>query len=81
MQSAGTTTHPSSRYGAPEALTGVLPDFDGRLSDWSAVAFEVEAPAFEYAPVEDWFLRAGVVALVAAPWVYIGGVARALVWG
>lgn len=72
--------HPS-RYGAPEALTGVLPDFDGRLSDWSAVAFEVEAPVFEYAPAEDCFLRAGVIALVTAPRAYIGGVARALVWG
>lgn len=71
--------HPS-RYGAPEALTGViLPDFDGRLTDWSAVAFESEPPPFEFAPVEDLFLRVGFMVLLAAPWAYVGGLLRLVV--
>lgn len=65
-----------SRYGAPEAHTGVSLDFDGRLTDWSAVAFESEPAPFEFAPTEDCFLRAGLIVLMAAPWAYVGGLAR-----
>jgi len=76
MQSAGTTTHFSTRYGAPEALTGVLPDFDGRLSDWSAVAFQEETEACADMPIDQRLFGLAIMVLASIPYVFVGAAAR-----
>ena len=70
---------PPSRSGAPEALTGVLPDFDGRLSDWSAVAFGTETEACEDMPIEQRLFGLAFMTLAAIPYVFVGAAARWLV--
>lgn len=69
-----------SRYGAPEARMGVPSiDFDGRLTDRSAVAFGTETEACEDMPAEQRVFCLAILTLLAIPYVFIGAAVRWLV--
>jgi len=68
-----------SRYGAPEAHSGILPDFDGRPSDWSAVAFGDEPEACQDMPAEQRLFCLAILVLASTPFVFVGAAARWMV--
>lgn len=67
----------NSRLGASDALSGSSLDFDGRPTDWSAVAFGVEDQA-EPLPIEQRIFCFAILVLAATPFAYVGGLAAVM---
>jgi len=67
---------PSLRVSAPEAHSGILPVFDGRPTDWSAVAFGDEPEACQDMPAEQRLFCLAILVLASIPFVFVGAAAR-----
>lgn len=65
---------PNSCPGTSAALMGSSLDFDGRPTDWSAVAFGVEDQA-EGLPLDQRIFCLATIVLLSTPCVYVGAAA------
>lgn len=74
-------SHSNSRIRASEAPWGISSlDFDGRLSDWSAVAFGVEDND-QSLSIDQRLFCLGILVFASIPFVFVGACAACLLEG